>query len=120
MELKLAFLGFGSVAKAFARMLGERQSSLENDYGLRWKTKAIATANHGCITSTAGIDLAEAVKCVERGGSLEELAQSIIAPDPIAVIETCSADILFETTPLNAHNGEPALDYIRRALARGL
>src|SRR5438552_3127233 len=45
MELNLAFIGFGSVARAFARMLEERQSSLANEYGLRWKTTAIATGN---------------------------------------------------------------------------
>jgi homoserine dehydrogenase len=66
MELNIAFVGFGSVARAFARMLQERQSSLANEYGLRWKTTAIATANHGCITSTTGIDLVDAVECVER------------------------------------------------------
>jgi homoserine dehydrogenase len=120
MELKLAFIGFGSAARAFARMLHERQSSLANEYGLRWKATAIATGNHGCITSSAGIDLVEAVECVEQGRSLEELPQSIIAPDPISVIENCTADILFETTPLNAEDGEPAVDYIRRAFARGL
>jgi homoserine dehydrogenase len=118
MELNIAFVGFGSVARAFARMLEERQSSLANEYGLRWKTTAIATANHGCITSTTGIDLVDAVECVERGGSLGGLPQSSIATDPIAVIEHCSADILFETTPLNAVDGEPAVDYIRRALTR--
>ena len=120
MELNLAFIGFGSVARAFARMLGERQKSLADEYGLRWKTTAIATANHGCITSNAGIDLLEAVACVERGRSLAELPKSIIATDPIAVIENCRADILFETTPLNADDGEPAVDFIGRALARGL
>lgn len=120
MDLRLAFIGFGNVARAFARMLEERQSQLASEYGLRWKTTAIATANHGCITSTAGINLLEATACVERGGNLAELPQSIIAPDPIAVIENCSADILFETTPLNTDDGEPAVDYIRRALARGL
>lgn len=101
-------------------MLGERQKSLADEYGLRWKTTAIATANHGCITSNAGIDLLEAVACVERGRSLAELPKSIIATDPIAVIENCRADILFETTPLNADDGEPAVDFIGRALARGL
>jgi homoserine dehydrogenase len=42
----------------------------------------------------------------------------MIAADQIAVIENCSADILFETTPLNAVDGEPAIDYIRRAMIR--
>src|SRR5947208_6282504 len=105
MELNLAFIGFGSVARAFARMLEKRQNSLANEYGLRWKTTAIATGNHGCITSAAGIDLVEAVECVERGKAVSELRDSVSLAEPIAVIERCSADILFETTPLNADDG---------------
>lgn len=120
MELKLAFIGFGNVARAFARMLEERKSILSNEFGLSWKTTAIATASHGCITSPSGIDLVKAVERVEQNGNLTELPQSIIAADPIAVIETCHADIAFETTPLNADDGEPAIAYIRRALARGI
>ena len=120
MELRLAFIGFGNVAKAFARMLNERQTQLSSEYELRWETTAIATANHGCVTSTAGIDLIEAIECLDRGGSLADLPHAIAVPDPISLIETCSADILFETTALNANDGEPAFDYIRRALARGL
>ncbi|MEK6324675.1 MAG: homoserine dehydrogenase [Acidobacteriota bacterium] len=120
MELNLAFIGFGNVARAFARILTDRQSQIAVDYGLRWKTTAIATANHGCITSTAGIDLVQATACVERGGNLAELPDSISVPHPLAVIENCNADILFETTPLNVDDGEPAVDYIRRALVCGI
>jgi homoserine dehydrogenase len=120
MNLKLAFIGFGNVARAFARMLEERELELEFRYGLRWQTTAIATANHGCITSNAGIDLIQAAACVERGADLAELPESIAAADPLAVIESCDADILFETTPLNAVDGEPATTHIRSALTRGI
>lgn len=120
MQLQLAFIGFGNVARAFARMLEEQQSALEFKYGLRWRTTAIATSNHGCITSTAGIDLLEAAACVERGGNLAEMHESLAVADPLSVIKSCNADILFETTPLNAVDGEPATTHIRNALARGI
>ena len=119
-ELKLALIGFGSVARAFARMLAERQSNLELEYGLRCRTTAIATANHGCITSTIGIDLVEAASSVERGASLSLIPNTVVLSDPISVINNCDADILFEVTPLNAIDGEPATTHIRTALARGL
>src|SRR5438876_9225668 len=79
MNLQLAFIGFGNVARAFARMLAQHELELEFTYGLRWQTTAIATASHGCITSEAGIDLIQAAACVERGGDLAELAESIAA-----------------------------------------
>lgn len=120
MKLKLAFIGFGNVARAFARMLEKRQAALELSYGLRWKTTAIATANHGCILSSAGIDLLEAVHCIERAGNLVGLPGSLAVPDRLALIASCDADILFETTPLNASDGEPATTHIRVALARGV
>jgi homoserine dehydrogenase len=120
MELNLAFIGFGKVARAFTRMLQERQSDLASKYGLQWKTTAIATASHGCITSPGGIDILAAAECVERGGNLAELPDSVNVTDPLGVIESCNAHVLFETTVLNAIDGEPATTHIRSALARGI
>ena len=120
MEIQLAFIGFGNVAGAFARMLVEGHSELTKKYGLRCKTTAIATARHGCITATDGIDVVKAAACIERGGNLAELPGAIAAPDPLALIQCCNADILFETTPLNIDDGEPAVTHIRSALARGI
>ena len=118
MEMRLAFIGFGSVARAFAQMLAKHQQSLAENYGLRWKTTAIATASHGCITSVAGIDMLEASACIERGTTLDRLPGSLAVADAVSLIECCDADILFETTPLNAADGEPAATHIRTALAR--
>ena len=120
MELDLAFIGFGNVAQAFAQILRDHKSELEEAYGLRWKTTAIATARHGCIRSVVGIDLIEAAACVSTGGNLADLPESLVARDTLEVIERCKADILFETTPLNVTDGEPAATYLRTALARGI
>jgi homoserine dehydrogenase len=120
MELKLGFIGFGNVARAFARMLEERRAALEIEYGFRWKSTAIATRQHGCVTSKAGIDLLRAAACVERGGNLEELPDTEHFADSLSVIRSCDADILFETTPLDADDGQPAITHIRTALERGI
>jgi homoserine dehydrogenase len=120
MELKLAFVGFGNVARAFAQMLRDRQSQLADEYGLSWKATAIATASHGCVTSTKRIDLLKAVECVEHRSNLAELPETVSLTNSLAVIEACHADILFEATPLNIIDGEPSVTHVRSALARGM
>ena len=38
MDLRLAFVGFGNVARAFTRILDERRSQLADQYGITWKS----------------------------------------------------------------------------------
>jgi homoserine dehydrogenase len=118
MELKLAFIGLGNVARAFARMIEARRESLAAEYDLDWRTTAIATARHGSVVCGSGIDLLEAVARVERGESLEGMEGSTAVDNPMRVVETCDADIVFETSPLDPVAGEPATQYIRSALDR--
>jgi len=120
MELRLAFIGFGGVARAFARLLAIRRQQLQERYGLSWKITGVATARHGCIGSRSGLDLAEALERMDRGASLLGISNSTAASDANQLIESCEADIIFETTPLNPDTGEPAAGYLRRAMARGI
>ena len=120
MELKIAFAGFGTVAQAFSRILCERQSQLATQFGLRWRTTAIATANHGCVLSGGDIDLEDASKCVSEGYSLLGIWRTFDASNTFHLIDNCDADVVFETTPLNPINGEPAVTIIGRALSRGI
>jgi homoserine dehydrogenase len=120
MDLKLAFVGFGNVARAFARLLIERRAQLADQYGISWQATAIATARHGSITSAEGIDLIEAAETLERGESLSGLRGSTEIKNAVELVESCAADVLFETTPLNADTGEPAITIIRSALARSI
>lgn len=119
-ELKLAFVGFGNVARAFARLLEQKKDQLYEKYGFGFRTVSIATARHGCIISKTGIDLLESLNCIEHGGTLLDLPGASEARGSIEAIESCEADLLFETTPLNAVDGEPAITHCRIALKRGI
>ena len=120
MELKLAFIGYGNVARSFARILDSRRESLAREYGLSCRIVAIATARHGSVISDNGIDPVKAAAAVEAGASLCSIEGVRAVRDPHEVIEQCGADILFETTTLNPVDGEPAATYIREALKRGI
>lgn len=118
-EIKFAFVGFGNVARAFARLLDSHGARLENEFGLRWKTTGIATGHHGCVIGE-DLDLNEAARRVEAGSTLSGLPGSSEAGDSSSVIESCGADLLFETTPLSPSDGEPAITHIRRAFELGM
>ncbi len=118
MELRLGFIGFGNVARAFARILASRSSELARDFDLIVRTTAIATGSHGCIVSAEGLDLDLAVTTAESGGRLTALPGAIDADETTRVVAMCEADVLIETTPLNPIDGEPATEWIRKALLR--
>ena len=120
MDLKLAFVGFGNVARDFARILTERRALLADRYAINWRATAIATARHGSITSAEGIDLIEASERIERGEKLSGIRDSTEKESTLDLVDSCDADVLFETTPLNADTGEPAITIIRRVLARSI
>src|SRR5262249_28487906 len=100
--------------------LAERRRLLETEYRLSVEAIAIATSRHGCVTSSNPIDLSKASDLVVRGESLTSLPSTSLARDTLAMIESCDADIMFDTTPLDPAAGEPAVSYIRQALSRGI
>jgi homoserine dehydrogenase len=119
MEVKLAFVGFGNVARAFARILQSRRALLDSQHSIQFRTTGIATARHGAIIAPQ-IDLLEAADLVEDGQSLAATRGASDCSDSLSFIERCDADIVFETSPLNPTDGEPAVAHIRRALDRGI
>ena len=119
MEVRLAFVGFGNVARAFARMLESRRSLFDSQNSIQFRTTGIATARHGSIVASE-IDLIEAVDLVESGKSLAAMRGASDCSDSLRLIERCDADLIFETSPLNPSDGEPAVTHVRRALERGI
>ncbi len=118
-ELRLAFLGFGNVGRALARLLETKRSHLEADYGLRTRVVAIATGRHGAIVRPEGIDAVEAAEVVEAGRSISGLGTPAPA-DGLAFVQALEADVVLESIPVNYQTGQPALGYLEAALARGL
>ncbi len=120
MEVKIAFVGFGNVARAFARLLESRRALLDSQYSIQFRATAIATARHSSVIASGGIDLLEAADLVERGQDLTSIRGVVECTGSLNLIESCDADLVFETSPLNPTDGEPAITHIRRALERGI
>lgn len=118
-EIRLAFLGFGNVGRALARLLNAKRDHLAGVYALRPRIVAIGTGRHGAVVHPEGIDAVEAAKVVEAGRSISGLGTP--APtDGLAFARAVEADILLESIPVNYQTGQPALGCLEAALSRGL
>jgi homoserine dehydrogenase len=86
-----------------------QRAVLHRDYDLRYSVTAVLTAHHGWAVDARGIELARLL-------DLERLPN----PDQAPAIAGLPADIMIEVSTLDARTGQPALDYIREALAAGM
>jgi homoserine dehydrogenase len=113
---RLAFLGFGNVGKALARLFLDKEEELARRYELTFSVTGIATGRHGTAVDPKGFDLRQ-VLAVEDYTALSTHTGPISA---FEFIRQCGADVLFENTPVNYHTGQPAVDHLRLALEMGM
>lgn len=121
-ELALALIGFGHVARRFARLLEEYQERLSFD----WRLVAIATRHHGTVVDPQGIDLGRVEATLDIRQSLDRLDPSPRQRSGIDVIRQVTdglADeanegrlVCIETTVLDVDRGEPARGHVRASL----
>jgi len=116
----LALLGFGNVGQALALLLLRKRDLLLQDYDMDFSITGIATGRHGMAIDPGGIDVERALQLTSTGDKLDSLSTHPPLSDPLEFIRTCGADVLFENTPVNYHNGQPAVDYLRLALQMGM
>jgi homoserine dehydrogenase len=117
---RLCLVGFGNVGKAFARLLLSKESELASRYGVSAVVTGIITGSHGGAINPDGLDLDAALKLIEAGKNLDTLGTIQTPHEVKRFISACPADFMFETTPVNPHTGQPALDYIKTALGTGM
>jgi homoserine dehydrogenase len=115
----LAFIGFGNVARALARLLDRKRIILKVRYDITFTVTGIATGRHGLAVNPGGLDILKALDYVESGASLTPLS-AIEVSDSLAVIQHSGADIMFENSPVNHETGQPAIDHCRTALGIGM
>jgi homoserine dehydrogenase len=116
---RLALLGFGNVGRAFARLLQGKRNELESGQGITFTITGISTGRHGHAIDPNGLDLEKALSLVENNQSLSQLSQLPVS-NSIDFIGTVPADVFFENSPVNIHDGEPAVTHLRMALQRGM
>lgn len=119
-KVSLMLVGFGNVGRAFARLLLKKRSELEQNFGLVLDVTGIATQNHGIAFNPGGLDLQQAVNLVEKGQTLSSLSKGQPPSSILEFIQSCPAEVLFENSPVNYQTGQPAVDYLRAGLERGL
>jgi homoserine dehydrogenase len=102
--MKAALIGLGSVGKGVAGML------VKKDLGI--SITGIADSKSGLMDS-GGLDL---VQVLENKKELGYCGDRNISSEDI--VRDGDYDVLIEVSPTNADSGEPAIGYIRTALAR--
>lgn len=120
MVLNAALLGFGNVGQALAELLIEKQNTLRQDFDVELRVVGIATGSHGQAIDPGGIDLRQALELRRAGSSLEALHSGHPIDDPFRFLADSPIDLLFESTPTNVEDGQPAYAYIFGALERGV
>jgi homoserine dehydrogenase len=119
MHYNLAFIGFGNVARALARLLERKRGALKSTYDITYSVTGIATGRHGFAVNPDGLDMHKALHLVEAGQSIAPLTRLPIT-DSLAVIGHSSANVMFENSPVNYDTGQPAIDHVRAALNAGM
>jgi len=119
-HFKIALLGFGNVGQSLAILLKGKQAELKSKYDLTYSFTGIATGRHGAALNPGGLDIEHALELVKNGDSLDQLSMRESPSDGIDFIKQCSADVLFENTPVNYETGQPAVDHLTQALEQGM
>lgn len=119
MHFDLALLGYGNVARALARLLRRKETTLRDDYDLTFRVTGIATRSHGLAINPDGLDLEETLRLVESRKRLDSLHRGAPVSDTLGFLRACPADLVMEATWLNPQTGQPATDYVRAALEAG-
>lgn len=118
-DLKLALLGFGSAGQAFARMLSEKEDEIRKTYGRGVRVTAIVTRSKGTVVDPSGIDLAKACGDIDACGRFADGTPGLCGLSAFDVLRDADYDAVCELTPLNIFTGQPAIDHIKAAFARG-
>ncbi len=119
MHYNLAFIGFGNVARALARLLERKSDLLKSKYDITFSVTGIATGSHGFTVNPNGLDIHKALELVESKQPISSLS-TVQVEDSLAVIKHSNASVMFENSPVNTQTGQPALDHIRAALNLGM
>ena len=116
---RLAFLGFGNVGQALARLLLEKREELRAAE-IDFVVTGIATGSHGIAIAPDGLDVEAALALADAGEDLRGLNTAPRVSSGLEFVQHVPADVLFENTPVNYETGEPARTHIATALKRGM
>lgn len=109
-KYRLAFLGFGNVGRALARLFVSKSAELRENYGIEWEITGVAARRMGWRASENAIDVSKLLAGNDDTGSETGINEWLARAEP---------DVVFETTSLNPETGQPAIDFLKACLQHG-
>lgn len=106
----LALLGFGNVGHTFVELMERKRSVLREQHGIEFRFTGVATRRLGWVADPLGLDSTALLRGHFPAAGYANVRDWIAA---------ARANVVFETTSLNRHDGQPAVDHIRAALEYG-
>jgi homoserine dehydrogenase len=119
MNIKLAFIGYGTVAQGLTEILLEKEKMIREKYALDIKVVAISDFMKGSVTDEEGLNLREILSLAKHGKSLDNYPSGIKGMGGLETIQKTNADTIIEVTYTDVKTGEPALTHIKTALKAG-
>ena len=116
MTMRIAFIGFGGVGQALAKILAEQQHRPRTE-NLEPVVVAVADVMKGSVYNPNGLDIDKLVEAAE-GGNLDDYPDTPALTrglDSLTTIEGTNADVIVEVTYTDVKTGQPAIDHCRAA-----
>jgi len=100
------------VGRSLLRQLISKESELRRKYDIRWRLTGVASRRIGWIAESDSLN-----PIAVLGGHFPQFANT---PHNVREwLERSKADVLFETSSLNAQTGQPAIEHLVAALEAG-
>ena len=115
---RLVIVGFGNVGQGFVQILSDQAQFLAEQFNLQFSVVAVNDMRFGSLYDPKGLPLQELL----AAGAQADLSSVPAAHQGWSVDEMLAqadADTLVEASYTDLRTGEPALTYIRQALAAG-
>ncbi|MFW9856944.1 MAG: homoserine dehydrogenase [Candidatus Thorarchaeota archaeon] len=116
-ELRLAFIGFGTVGQGLAEILLEQEDKLKEEFGFDYSVVAISDKVKGAVYDERGLDLHKILKLVKKHNSITDYPDGIRGWDSLKTITDTNANTIIEVSWTDITTGEPALTHVKTAIS---
>jgi homoserine dehydrogenase len=116
MIIKIALLGFGTVAKGLCEILKKKKIFLKEKYGFDYKIVAVADSRYGNVYNPDGLNIDTMIMEAMHESMF---TKDVVKLDNLSLIKECNADIICELTYTNLKDGGAAIKHCKTALIAG-
>ncbi len=119
--IRFALTGLGNIGRTLLEVLHGRAAWLRAQHGLELRAVGVADSSGVLVAADGdGLDMAAIVALKKQGRGVAALPGGQAGVDARTLVRRVEADMLLEATPTDIHHGQPGLDVVRAALARGM